>query len=147
MTVIKANRAQKATIMVEREHPRPVEDGEHKFTFRKVQLLKNETLGTGSYGAVCKAKCDQLICAAKLLHPVLLQMQATKQDKEYRQPFHRFEEECRFLRRIYHPNIVQYLGMYHDPETNAPVLLMELMDESLTHFLESSPGDIPITFR
>ena len=143
MTVIKANRAQKATIMVEREHPRPVEDGEHKFTFRKVQLLKNETLGTGSYGAVCKAKCDQLICAAKLLHPVLLQMQATKQDKEYRQPFHRFEEECRFLSRIYHPNIVQYLGMYHDPETNAPVLLMELMDESLTHFLESSPGDIP----
>ena len=80
---------------------------------------------------MCKAKCDELICAAKLLY------------KEHRQPFHRFELECRFLSRINHPNMVQYLGTYRDPDTNAPVLLMELMDESLTHFLESSPGPIP----
>ena len=108
-----------------------------------MQLFKNETLGTGSYGAVCKAKCDQLICAAKLLYPVLFQMQAPDPGKEHRQPFRRFEEECRFLSHVNHPNIVQYLGTYHDSETNAPVLLMELMDESLIHFLESSPGDIP----
>ena len=63
--------------------------------------------------------------------------------KEHRHPFRRFETECAFLSRINHPNIVQYLGTYRDPDTNAPVLLMELMDESLTHFLESSPGDIP----
>ena len=108
-----------------------------------MQLFKNETLGTGSYGAVCKAKCDQLICAAKLLYPVLFQMQAPDPGKDHRQPFCRFEQECQLLSRINHPNIVQYLGTYRDPETNAPVLLMELMDESLTHFLESSPGDIP----
>ena len=126
--------------MAQRKHPKPVEQ---EFTFRNVQLLKNETLGTGSYGAVCKAKCDQLICAAKLLYPVLFQMQTPDPGKEHRQPFRRFEQECRFLSRVNHPNIVQYLGTYRDPETNAPVLLMELMDESLTHFLESSPGDIP----
>ena len=126
--------------MAKQEEPRSVEQ---EFTFRKVRLLKNETLGTGSYGAVCKAKCDQLICAAKLLYPVLFQMQAPDPGKEHRQPFRRFELECQFLSRVNHPNIVQYLGTYRDPETNAPVLLMELMDESLTHFLESSPGDIP----
>ena len=54
--------------MAERGKPRLVEQ---EFTFRNVQLFKNDTLGTGSYGAVCKAKCDQLICAAKLLYPVL----------------------------------------------------------------------------
>ena len=129
--------------MAKRGDPRPVGDGEQEFTFRNVQLLKNETLGTGSYGAVCKAKCDQLICAAKLLYPVLFQMQVPNPGKEHRQPFRRFELECQFLSRVNHPNIVQYLGTYRDPETNAPVLLMELMDESLTHFLESSPGDIP----
>ena len=112
------------------------EDGKQIFTFRNVQLLKNETLGTGSYGAVCKAKCDQLICAAKLLHHS--EVQATD-----REPFSHFEQECQAMSRIKHPNIIQYLGTYCDPETNAPVLLMELMDESLTHFLESSPGDIP----
>ncbi len=68
------------------------------------------------------------------------QLQAQDFDKDYRQPFRRFESECQCLSRINHPNIVQYLGMYMyvDPDTNALILLMELMDESLTHFLESS---------
>ena len=55
----------------------------------------------------------------------------------------RFEQECEFLSTIRHPNIIQYLGMYQDPDTRLPVLLMELMDDSLTHFLESSPQPIP----
>ena len=126
--------------MAERSPPK---QKEQDMAFKEVQLFKNETLGTGSYGAVCKAKCDQLICAAKLLYPVLFQIQTPDPGKEHRQPFHRFEQECEFLSRVNHPNIVQYLGTYRDPETNAPVLLMELMDESLTHFLESSPEDIP----
>ena len=109
--------------------------GQQVYAFKKVKLFKNETLGTGSYGAVCKAMCDQLICAAKLLHPVLFAPEPSK-------PIRSFELECEFLSRVNHPNIVQYLGTYRDPETNAPVLLMELMDESLTHFLESSTGDI-----
>ena len=131
--------------MAEGGQPRPVQDGEQEYAFRNVELYKTETLGTGAYGAVCKAKCDELICAAKLLYPVLFEMQpqAPEPGKEHRQPFRRFELECRFLSRINHPNIVQYLGTYRDPDTNAPVLLMELMDESLTHFLESSPGPIP----
>ena len=44
---------------------------------------------------------------------------------------------------IRHPNIVQYLCTYQDPDTGLPVLLMELMDDSLTHFLEGSPQPIP----
>ena len=44
---------------------------------------------------------------------------------------------------IRHPNIVQCLGMHQDPETGLPVLLMELMDESLTHYLERSTRLIP----
>ena len=115
---------------------------ERQFNFQSVKLFKTDILGTGSYGAVCKAKCDQLLCAAKLLYPVLFQMEAHA-NKEHMQPHLRFETECRFLSLINHPNIIQYLGTYRDPKTNAPVLLMELMDESMTHFLESTPGDIP----
>ncbi len=115
---------------------------QQKYTFKEVQLLKKDTLGTGSYGVVCKAKCDQLICAAKLIYPVLFQIQAPDLGKEYRQPLRRFETECQFLSCINHPNIVQYLGTYHDPENNALVLLMELMDESLTHFLETSTRNL-----
>ena len=54
-----------------------------------------------------------------------------------------FEQECRFLGEIRHPNIVQYLGIEHDHVTGLPILLMELMDDSLTHFLEQSEERLP----
>ena len=52
----------------------------------------------------------------------------------------RFQQECGFLESIRHPNIVQYLGTATDPESRLPVqvLLMELLDESLTKMLERS---------
>ena len=61
---------------------------------------------------------------------------------EHRLPIRRFELECQFLNTIRHPNVVQYLGMYTDPDTGLPVLLMELMDDSLTHFLEAATQQI-----
>ena len=122
-------------------------DSEHGFTFTNVEIFRDQELGHGSYGAVYKAKCDSLPCAAKFIYPVLFasnipQQAAPPQDKEHRQPMRRFEAECHFLSQIKHPNIVQYLGVYCEPETNVPVLLMELMDESLTHFLESSQNPV-----
>ena len=50
----------------------------------------------------------------------------------------RFEQECHFLSEMRHPHIIEYLGTTHDPDSGLLVLLMELMDESLTHFLERS---------
>ena len=118
------------------------------FQFKNVQLFKDQSLGIGSYGAVCKAKCDDLLCAAKIIHPTLfdptaLHQTAPQRDLEHRQPIRRFEQECEFMSAIRHPNIVQYLGMFRDTDTRLPVLLMELMDNNLTHFLESSTQPIP----
>ena len=105
-----------------------------QFGYQAVQVIKTKQLGTGSYGAVYKAKCDDLPCAAKILHPTLFQ----SNDPGAMTVMRRFEQECSFLSAVRHPNIVQYLGSYQDPETQLPVLLMELMDESLTQFLERS---------
>ena len=55
----------------------------------------------------------------------------------------RFEQECQFLSGVRHPHIVQYLGVSRDPESGLPVLLMELMDSSLTRFLEQSEEPLP----
>ena len=106
------------------------------FKFQNVQIFKTQPLGIGSYGSVYRAKCDQLPCAAKLLHPVLV-------NPWERRNLQRFEQECQFLSGIRHPHIVQYLGTCRDNETGLPVLLMELMDDSLTHFLEESPERLP----
>ena len=101
---------------------------------RNVQLLKNDNLGSGSYGVVCKAMWGQRLCAAKLLHLIFFQ----SNDPGIVTTRERFEQECRFLNDMKHPNIVEYLGTSHDPDSGLLVLLMELMDESLTHFLERS---------
>ena len=112
---------------------------QYKFHYQRVELLKTEELGVGSYGAVCKAMCDDLPCAAKILHRTLFQFTAPGATSVMK----KFEQECRLLSAIKHPHIVQYLGTYHDPESRLPVLLMELMDESLTRFLERSNEPLP----
>ena len=104
-----------------------------------VEIYLEEVLGVGSYGKVCKAKCGQLPCAAKLLHDTMF----LPFDPGNRNVFlEKFERECQFLSSIKHPNIVQCLASVRVSQSNMPALLMELMDESLTKFLERSPGAI-----
>ena len=116
-----------------------------RFGFRDVRLVKSEdnSLGIGSYGAVYRAKCDQLVCAAKVLHPILFQAR----DPAAHRIVERFQREIEFLRGLRHPNVIQYLGSCADPETGLPVLFMELMDESLTSFLERPPNPPPLPLR
>ena len=110
---------------------------------KTVQLLKDQTLGVGSYGSVCKANYYGLICAAKILHPTLFDPTAhLKATNKSRLPIKRFEQEIKLLSSIQHPNIIQYLGVDWDPDTSLPVLLMELMDTNLTNYLEG-PLSIP----
>ena len=110
------------------------------FGFHDVELLKEQPLGRGSYGAVCKAKCDELLCAAKIIHPTLFMMDETGAKNI---PLEKFHQECRLLCAVKHPNIVQYLGTYCEPDTKHLVLLMELCDESLTGYLERTTCPVP----
>ena len=110
-----------------------------EFGYSNILLYKEETLGAGAYGRVCRAKCDGLLCAAKIMHPTLFDLH----DPGAVTFLEKFSTECHLLSLVRHPNIVQYLATYRDPETRLPVLLMELCDESLTKFLERSPGPLP----
>ena len=109
-----------------------------EFTYHNIELYKSESLGGGSYGLVYKAKCDGLLCAAKIMHPTLFDLCDPGADSYLR----KFHEECHLLSLARHPNVVKYLATYYDPDTRLPVLLMELCDESLTAFLERSPGPL-----
>ena len=109
-----------------------------EFVYHNIELYKSESLGSGSFGWVCKAKCDGLLCAAKLMHPALCDLHNTGAD--FCLPT--FQEVCERLSLARHPNVVQYLATYYDPDTRLPVLLMELCDENLTTFLERSPGPL-----
>ena len=108
--------------------------------YQNVEIFKDSYLGHGSFGAVFKAQCDDLPCAAKVLHPTLVHGLIGESHNKVQT---RFQQECQFLDGIRHPNIVLYLGMCTDPHTNQPVLLMELLDESLTDMLESLTNPLP----
>ena len=118
------------------------------FGFTSVQVFKNQLLGVGHYGTVYKAKCDGLLCAAKIFHPSCFQPPAGQPPVMVAEhhgsvSMKAFEREYQFLNAIRHPNIVLYLGFRHVPNIDLPVLIMEIMDESLTHFLESSNCPLP----
>ena len=115
--------------------------------FRTVSINKREVIGSGYYGTVYTAKCDDFLCAVKVFHLAAFHFRyqvVTKHEGGHCSlPLKQFEQECDFMNTIHHPNIIQYLGTSRDPATNLPVLLMELMEESLTRFLERFRTPIP----
>ena len=110
-----------------------------KYGFQHVQISPSQELGVGSYGSVVKATLDYLPCAAKILHRNFF----NSNDPAAQDFAARFEQECRILRDLKHPCIVQFLGVVQDPSTKRLILLMELMKESLTSFLERSSMPLP----
>ena len=88
-----------------------------------------QEFGRGSYAAVVEVDYKGLRCAGKKIHRVLYEGQV---DNLVR----RFEEECRLLSQLRHPHIVQFLGIYFEVDTNAPVLVMEFLPTTLTQCLD-----------
>ena len=104
-----------------------VDDLEIKFT-------PEAQIGEGSFGDVWKGTRSGSPCAVKMLHgmkyffPIHSNIRSEKHKKLVR--------ECELLQNLRHPNVVAYLQTYIHPETGAPLLAMELMDENLSTFLE-----------
>ena len=103
-----------------------------QFGYQQVRVYQSQVLGTGSYGSVAKARLDDLPCAAKILHQLIMR----SDDPGARDFAARYGQECQLLQELRHPCIVTFLGLVEAPRTLQPILLMELMDESLTNFLE-----------
>ena len=101
--------------------------------------LDREELGRGAYGRVYAVKYCETVCAAKEIHSILVegvgqvQMQRTIES---------FVIECEQCSRLRHPNIIQFLGVYYPTEAGGdnrmwlPVMVMEMMADSLTSFVE-----------
>ena len=91
----------------------------------------NKVIGKGAYGRVLEVST---LCAAKEVHQILIDYSNPKDLTELKQ---QFLQECLHCSRLYHPNIVQFLGV-HYPSKDAvlPWLVMEKMDCSLTQYLK-----------
>ena len=106
-----------------------------QFGYQQVRVHPSQELGSGSYGSVVKATLGHFPCAAKILHRKFFK----SDDPAIVNFVARFKQECRILRDLKHPCVVKFLSIVQDPNTKGPILLMELMKESLTTFLERTP--------
>ena len=99
-------------------------------------------IGSGAYGKVEKVEMLGLECAAKCIHPFLVQdhdapqMSATAiQDMSSK-----FVDECLLISTLRHPNIVQFLGIWSTfPGSRLPAIVMELLTTNLHDLLEPDP--------
>ena len=94
-------------------------------TLRGVVSL-NEELGHGAYGCVFKVKYGEVVCAAKKIHPILIENVDNTEKQRIKGDFIR---ECLCCSCIRHQNIVQFIGVYyHSDLSSLPMMVMELMD-------------------
>ena len=92
--------------------------------------VTNKELGRGSYATVLELDYMGLKCAGKKIHESLL----NQGDVNY--PLIQFEEECKILSQVRHPNVVQFLGVYFPEGETVPILVMEFVPTSLTICIE-----------
>ena len=93
-----------------------------------------EEIGKGAYGVVKKVSLHGTICAAKDIHALLIYYAS---DEELERTRKNFLEECIKCSKLFHPNIVQFLGIhYSSKQAKLPWLVMELLDCSLTGFVK-----------
>ena len=95
----------------------------------------NEEIGSGSYGVVKKVLLHGTVCAAKDTHAILVNHVGKKQFEGIQKSF---LEECIKCSKLFHPNIVQFLGI-HNPSKDAklPWLIMELLYCNLTNLMKN----------
>ena len=102
--------------------------------FATAEFERDEELGRGAYGKVFKARYRGSMCAAKEIHSILIDAAYTPAERRRLQD--NFIRECDHCSKLNHPNIVRFIGIYHPPQQLFPVMIMELMDESLTAYAE-----------
>ena len=91
-------------------------------------LVVGKEISRGSYGVVYSAELDRKPVAVKRVHEVLIASRGGEHTLE------KFKAECDQMKALKHPHVVGFIGAYKDKK--GPVLVMELMDESLEKYLE-----------
>ena len=109
------------------------------FVLKGVTPLNRKELGRGAYGKVYEVKYCETVCAAKEIHSILIEDVG---ETERRLTIESFLRECRQCSMLRHPNVIQFLGVYYptgtggDNRMRLPVMVMEMMADSLTSFVD-----------
>lgn len=99
--------------------------------------VNQETLiGVGPYGTIVELKWRETIFAAKRLHDGILLSENRKNLKQHFSQH--LEDEIEFCANLRHPNIVQFVGTYFDPNFQRTLFVMEQMQLTVNELLETT---------
>ena len=100
------------------------------------EINEDTLIGVGPYGTIVGLKWRETCFAAKRLHDGVMLSENRKSLK--RQLSHYLEDEFEFYASLRHPNIVQFIGTYFDPNAQKTLFVMEKMQLSLSELLETT---------
>lgn len=86
---------------------------------------------SGAFGKVTKLDWNGTTCAGKILHTTNYE---EDREEEYVKDFHK---EISLWQEMSHPHIVQLHGIWIQPKTGLPYMVMELLECSLAEYLQN----------
>ena len=114
-------------------------------------IFSNKIIGQGAFGTVFKGEWQQIPCAAKMLsilgNEVYTGIPITQQGGVQEEALSRFKKECEFMKTLRHPNVVAYYDTVFHPESNLPLLVMELMSTSLRQYITTHAESLSVTVQ
>ena len=100
-----------------------------------------DEISRGAYGTVHRGTLGTRPVAIKKIHQLLLD--CAKQRREELEGLQkRFRDECEILKTAKHENVVEFIGVFN--QDGSPLLVMELMHQTLEEFLENNRGTLPL---
>ena len=112
----------------------------HYFRPKPPSLEIGKELSRGAYGAVHSGQLDGREVAIKRIHKLLLE--GATDEGVLEKMLGDFRRECDLLERVDHPHVVKFEGAFYDETTDEPVLVMELMTETLRQYLQRNRGQL-----
>ena len=112
-----------------------------ELVLKDVVPTDNKELGRGAYGKVYTVKYCGRNYAAKEIHSLLVEEANPEEMQKLKNDFLR---ECYNCSILDHPHIVRFMGVYYPHGENSiiPVMVMELMNDSLTEFVKRSRASL-----
>jgi serine/threonine protein kinase len=105
------------------------------FILKRVERT-GRSLGSGSFGTVEEMFYDHAPCAGKIIHDTLLD----SHNIGAAQLITRFEQECKLLKQLRFPYIVQFLGLCFFDDCKSPVIVMELLSSNVDQMISNAAG-------
>ena len=105
-------------------------------------LTVSDRIGKGGYGEVFRGTLGSRPVAVKKIYDILVDA-ARENRQALEHIIEEFRRECDLLKAAKHPNVVEFIGVFHQGEgEESALLVMELMEQTLEQFLQDNRGTL-----